>query len=100
VQIWIYYEEVAQTQESDLNFLKNYTPHSFRHTIAMHILESGIPLPGIKTFLGHASIATTMIYAAVDFELVSKYLRDKDPYAAQEAVDSQEQSIVLPTFLR
>lgn len=93
------YIEMAKTLRPDL-FRSNCTPHSFRHTIAMHMLESGIPLPVIKTFLGHASIATTMIYAAADFELVSKYLKDKDPYAAQDIEGTQEQSIVLPAFLR
>jgi site-specific recombinase XerD len=93
------YIDMAKALRPDL-FRNNYTPHSFRHTIAMHMLESGIPLPVIRTFLGHASMATTMIYAAVDFELVSKYLRDKDPYAAQEIEDAQEQRISLPAFLR
>ena len=93
------YVEMAKTLRPDL-FRNNYTPHSFRHTIAMHMLESGIPLPVIKTFLGHASIATTMVYAAADFELVSRYLKDKDPYAAQEVESTQEQNFVLPAFLR
>jgi len=93
------YIEMAKTLRPDL-FRSNYTPHSFRHTIAMHMLESGIPLPVIKTFLGHASIATTMVYAAADFELVSRYLKDKDPYAVQEIENTQEQNIVLPVFLR
>lgn len=48
---------------------KNYTLHSFRHSIAVHMLESGIPLPVIKNFLGHSSIEVTMIYATVSDEL-------------------------------
>jgi site-specific recombinase XerD len=90
----------AKELRADL-FRHNYTPHSFRHSIAMHMLESGIPLPVIKTFLGHVSIATTMIYASANFELVSKYLRDKDPYADQDKempVDGPTLSI--PQFLR
>lgn len=55
----------------------NYTPHSFRHSIAVHMLESGVPLPVIKNFLGHASIETTMIYAKVTPELAHKYLRER-----------------------
>ena len=81
-------------------FRENYTPHSFRHSIAMHMLESGIPLPVIKTFLGHVSIMTTMIYASANFEMVSKYLRDKNPYADQENESSEHQGLVIPSFLR
>jgi site-specific recombinase XerD len=81
-------------------FRKHYTPHSFRHSIAMHMLESGIPLPVIKTFLGHVSIATTMIYASANFEMVSKYLRDKNPYAT-DVSNNTEQPIdsFIPQFL-
>lgn len=81
-------------------FRENYTPHSFRHSIAMHMLESGIPLPVIKTFLGHVSIATTMIYASASYELVNKYLRDKDPYAEQDDTIEQQAGPFIPQFLR
>jgi len=89
---------LAKELRPDL-FRKHYTPHSFRHSIAMHMLESGIPLPVIKTFLGHVSIASTMIYASANFELVSKYLKDKDPYADQNVEVEQECSI-MPYFLK
>jgi len=81
-------------------FRENYTPHSFRHSIAFHMLESGIPLPVIKTFLGHVSISTTMIYASANFELVSKYLRNKDPYADQDAVLEHMTGSIMPQFLK
>jgi len=56
-----------------------YSPHSFRHSIAVHMLEAGIPLPIIKVFLGHASIESTMVYATVSPELAGKYLLEKTP---------------------
>jgi site-specific recombinase XerD len=58
---------------------ERYTPHSLRHSIAVHMLEAEIPLPVIKVFLGHASIETTMVYATVTPELAAKYLREKSP---------------------
>ena len=60
------YIRKAKNLRPDL-FRKKYTPHSFRHSIAFHMLESGIPLPVIKTFLGHVSISTTMIYDSANF---------------------------------
>jgi site-specific recombinase XerD len=53
---------------------KSYSPHSFRHSIAVHMLESGVPLPVIKNFLGHSSIESTLIYATVSPELANRYL--------------------------
>jgi site-specific recombinase XerD len=91
------YVRIAKKLRPDL-FRGHFTPHSFRHSIAMHMLESGIPLPVIKTFLGHVSIATTMIYASANYELVNKYLRDKNPYAEDSTVLQSGDSFV-PHFL-
>jgi len=93
------YVHDAKQLRPDL-FPEHYTPHSFRHSIAFHMLESGIPLPVIKTFLGHVSISTTMIYASANYEMVSKYLRDKDPYAQQEPFLNEPSDSFIPQFLR
>ena len=93
------YVRKAKQLRPDL-FPEKYSPHSFRHSIAMHMLESGIPIPIIKTFLGHSSISSTMIYASADYDLVNKYLRDKNPYAEQAAVDEFVIVPIIPSFLR
>ena len=68
------YVKIAKTQYPDLFREKRYSPHSFRHSIAVHMLESGMPLPVIKVFLGHSSIMTTMVYATVSDALKDIYL--------------------------
>lgn len=40
-------------------------PHTFRHSFAVHCVLSGVPLPVLKKWLGHSSIARTMIYCQV-----------------------------------
>lgn len=42
------------------------SPHSFRHSKAMHLLQSGVNLVYIRDLLGHVSIKTTEIYARAD----------------------------------
>ncbi|MHB1395147.1 MAG: tyrosine-type recombinase/integrase [Clostridia bacterium] len=71
------YIKHAKAQNPGLFLEKHYTPHSLRHSIAVHMLEAGIPLPVIKNFLGHSSIETTMIYATVSDDLVNKYLKNR-----------------------
>ncbi|MGC9156097.1 MAG: tyrosine-type recombinase/integrase [Ferrimicrobium sp.] len=48
---------------------ENITPHVFRHTKAMHLLQAGVNLIYIRDLLGHVDIATTEIYARADTEL-------------------------------
>lgn len=71
------YVTQAKRQYPQLFKERNYTPHSFRHSIAVHMLEAGESLVAIKAFLGHASIASTAIYAQVTPELASKYLNER-----------------------
>jgi len=41
---------------------KEVTLHTLRHTYATHLLEEGLNIVTLKELLGHAEIATTMIY--------------------------------------
>ena len=42
---------------------KRVTPHVIRHTTATSALKAGMPITQIQRLLGHASVATTQIYA-------------------------------------
>lgn len=53
-------------------FPEKISPHSFRHSRAMHLLQSGVNIVILRDMLGHVSIQTTEIYARVD----SKQKRD------------------------
>jgi len=45
-----------------LGIRKRVTPHTFRHSYATHMLEAGVPVRHVQEALGHASLASVMIY--------------------------------------
>lgn len=52
------------------------SPHSFRHSKAMHLLHAGVNLVYIRDILGHADLKTTEIYARIDGEMKRKALEE------------------------
>jgi integrase/recombinase XerD len=75
------------------------SPHTLRHSKAVHLLRSGVPLIYIRDFLGHASVTTTEIYAKVDPEETRKALEGAYEVPAQETVPDWEQNKSLMSWL-
>jgi integrase/recombinase XerD len=48
---------------------KRISPHSIRHTTAVHLLRAGVDINTIRAWLGHASLDTTNIYAEIDLQM-------------------------------
>ncbi len=49
-------------------------PHTLRHSKAMHMLQSGVPLVVIRDILGHVDLKTTDVYARADLEMKRRAL--------------------------
>jgi len=48
---------------------KRISPHTLRHTAAMHLLQSGVETNVIKSWLGHVSVTTTNEYIEIDMAM-------------------------------
>jgi site-specific recombinase XerD len=63
----------ASAQEPSL-LKKHVSPHTVRHTVAMHLLQSGVSFNVIALWLGHESTNTTHRYVEADLAMKEKAL--------------------------
>lgn len=61
------YADVARNDSSTIPL--KITPHIFRHSKAMHLLQAGVSIIYIKDILGHSDITTTQIYVKADMTM-------------------------------
>lgn len=54
-------------------------PHMFRHTAAVHLLESGVEVNVIRAWLGHVSLDTTNRYAEITLRAKQAAVRTCEP---------------------
>lgn len=58
------YADMARKLKPEI--IPKISPHTLRHSKAMHLLQAGVNLVYIRDILGHVSIQTTEIYARAD----------------------------------
>ena len=93
----------AKRRNPSMFLEKRYTPHTMRHTTAMHMLEAGVPLMSIKNFLGHAYLSSTERYAQLTQGTVDKHIREWNQRwfgEAHSTVKPVERKDNTPDFLK
>jgi site-specific recombinase XerD len=58
---------------------RRISPHIFRHTAAVHLLEAGVEVNVIRGWLGHADLSTTNRYAEINTRAKEAALRALEP---------------------
>jgi integrase/recombinase XerD len=63
---------------------RTVSPHIFRHTAAVHLLEAGVEVNVIRGWLGHADLTTTNRYAEINTRAKIEALRHTEPSVPSE----------------
>jgi len=92
------YRQLARQQRSSLP--ARISPHTLRHTKAMHLLQAGNPLNVIQAILGHADVKTCTIYASADLKMKRQALEKAAPMTAIPASPSWRSDQQLMDWLR
>lgn len=58
----------AATKQTPSLATKRISPHTFRHTTAVHLIASGVDITVIRSWLGHAHLDTTGHYAQANLD--------------------------------
>ena len=64
--------KILKCYQAKAGIEKDITPHTLRHSFAVHLLENGADLSALQELMGHSDISSTQLYAS----LVNKKVKE------------------------
>ena len=58
-------QAAAESAREEIGLVKRISCHTFRHSFATHLIESGYDIRTVQELLGHRDVRTTMLYTHV-----------------------------------
>lgn len=93
-------KHVRAVRNTRPGFTQPVSPHTFRHTKGMHLVQAGVSLEIIRDFLGHQDATTTQIYARANIEMQRKALEKVTDTTAFPDIPSWQQDRALLDWLQ
>ena len=69
---------------------KHVTAHTFRHTVALHLVQAGEDIFKIKDLLGHADINTTNKYVDISIDMKREAIQKTAPEVSSNLPDGED----------
>lgn len=91
---------VQSIEEAPELFPDKLSPHCFRHSKAIHLLQSGVNLIYIRDFLGHVDVQTTEIYARIDGKMKRKALEKNSNSIVSDKLPEWQRNTGLMNWLK
>lgn len=73
--------KIIKQYKTQANIDVDITPHTLRHSFAVHLLQNGAELRAIQEMLGHSDISSTQVYAQMEQNRIKDVYMKSHPRA-------------------